>query len=159
MEVRKIETIFERVQARIGILQYRDHEIYGLEETVDWTSGHWRIVSLLDQKIASQFTSKVQVFSDSVLGGKCQEHLEEAKTWETDRTREVVQSPEDQPYYDVTGTPMESVWKIYVGKTTIEILERIKNYDGGKRNTTSSISRQNHFDVHLTTTSEYEQNN
>ena len=59
VEVRKIETIFERVQARIGILQYRVHQIYGLEETVDWTSGHWRISSLLDQKIASQFIKSV----------------------------------------------------------------------------------------------------
>ena len=74
MEVRKIETIVETVQAKISNLKYRDQEIYGPEEAVDWTSGHWRNCSLLDQKIAAQLTSKMYVFSDSVLchGGKSQ---------------------------------------------------------------------------------------
>ena len=61
-----------------------------------WTRGHWRTHSLLDQRIATQVTSKVHVFSDSVLclGGKCQEHPEAAKTWENDTIRELVRSPE-----------------------------------------------------------------
>ena len=37
-----------------------------LDEEVDWSSGHWRSCSLLDHRIATQFTSKVYVFSDSV---------------------------------------------------------------------------------------------
>ena len=76
-----------------------------LKEALDWTSGHWSNDSLLDPELAAQFTSTLFVFSDSVqcLGGNCQEHLEAAKTWENDRTREFVQSPEYQAYYDVTG--------------------------------------------------------
>ena len=58
MEVRKIETFFETVQAQSSNLKNRDHEIHGLEETVVWTSGNWRHYSLLDQRIVSQFTSK-----------------------------------------------------------------------------------------------------
>ena len=82
MEVRKIATLFETVQAQISDLKYRDHEIYGLEEQLDWSSGHWRNYSLLDHRFTTQFGSKVNVFSDSLLclGGKCQEHLEAAKT-------------------------------------------------------------------------------
>ena len=34
--------IFETVQTQISNLKHRDHEIYGLEEDVDWTSGHRR---------------------------------------------------------------------------------------------------------------------
>ena len=40
MEVQKIHTIFETVQAQISNLNIRDHEIHGLDEQVDWTSGH-----------------------------------------------------------------------------------------------------------------------
>ena len=78
---RKIETIFEPVQAQISNLKYRDHETYGLEEAVDRTSNHRRNYSLLSQKIATQFTSKVYVSSDPVLclGGKCQEPLKAAR--------------------------------------------------------------------------------
>ena len=52
-----------------------------LDEEVDWTSGHWRSCALLEHRIATQFTSKVYVFSDSVLclGGKSPEHPEGAK--------------------------------------------------------------------------------
>ena len=35
MDVRKTETIFEKVQAQISNLNYRDQEVYGLEEAVD----------------------------------------------------------------------------------------------------------------------------
>ena len=58
MERWPIETIFETVQAQISNLKHRDHEIYGLEEEVHWTSGHLRKYSLLDQRIAQHFTSK-----------------------------------------------------------------------------------------------------
>ena len=56
------------------------------------------------------------------LGGKCPEHPEAAKTGESDRIRETVRSPEYP-----TGNPMEFVWNMYVGKTTIGILERVKD--------------------------------
>ena len=128
MEMLRIETICETMQAQISNLKYRDQEIHGLEEAVGWTSGHWRMCSLLDRELAAQFTSKMHVLSDSVLslGGTCQEHLEAAKHWGNHRIRIFVRSPEYQPYYDITGIPVECVWKIYVGKTTNEILQRIQ---------------------------------
>ena len=120
-------------------------------EAVDSTGGHWRNYQLLDQKIASQFLSNVYLFSDSILrlGGKCQEHREAARnSWENDRIRDFVQSPEYQPYYDIPGTPVELVWKIHVGKTTIKISRTLKKY-GGKTNRRSSISRQDDLHVHV----------
>ena len=88
-EEREVGTIFETVQAQICNLTYCDQEISRLDEAVDWTSCHY---SLLEKKIAAQFTSKVNVFHDSVLClvGICQEHPEAAKT----RIREFVLSPE-----------------------------------------------------------------
>ena len=56
MEVQKTQTIVVTVQAQISNLQLRDQEIYG-----------WRNYSLVDNIIATQFISKVNVFSDSVL--------------------------------------------------------------------------------------------
>ena len=94
----KIETIFE-TQAQIGNLKHTViMKSTDLKEALDWTSGHWSNDSLLDPKLAAQFTSTLFAFSDSsqCLGGNCQEHLEAAKTWENDRTREFVQSPEYQ---------------------------------------------------------------
>ena len=113
MEMRQIETIFETVQNADQQSQFRDQETYRLEEAVDWRSGHWRNDSLLDQKLPTQFTLKVHVFSDSVL---CLDNLEAATTWENDRIREFVQGPEYQPYYDITSTPVEFVWKTHEGK-------------------------------------------
>ena len=42
LEMRQFGSIFETAQAQISNLKHRDHEIYGLEEEVDWTSGHRR---------------------------------------------------------------------------------------------------------------------
>ena len=39
------------------------------------------------------------------------------------KRREFVQSPEYRPYHDIIGKQMEFVCEIYVGETTIEILE------------------------------------
>ena len=120
MEVRKIRTIFHTVQAQISNLKNQDHEIHRNEEQVDWTSGPWSDYSLLDLRIATDSMSKVYVFSDSVLclGGNCHDHLEAARTWENDRIREFVQTPECRPYYDIAGKRAEIAW---------EILEWIKN--------------------------------
>ena len=41
-EVRRTQTIFKTVEAQISNLKNRDHEIHGLEATVDWISGLWR---------------------------------------------------------------------------------------------------------------------
>ena len=60
-------TRIQTVQAQISNLKLRDQEVYGLHDKVDWTDGHWRNDSSLDERIADQFRSKVYVFSDSVL--------------------------------------------------------------------------------------------
>ena len=63
MEVQKIQTVFETVQAQISNLKLRDQEIYGLSEQVDLTDGHWRKYSLHDERISDQFKFKVFVLS------------------------------------------------------------------------------------------------
>ena len=127
MEVLKIQTVFETVQAQVSNLKLRNQEHHGLHEKVDWTGGHWRKYSLPDERMAAQFTSKVYVFSDSVLrlGGNCQEHLEAATIFgEKEGITCFVKCPECRPYYGSAGEPAEFEWKIHV--ETIEILEYIK---------------------------------
>ena len=71
------------------------------------------------------------------LGGKCQDHPLAARTWENDRIREFVQSPEYRPSYDISRKNVDFLVKIHVVKTTVEILERIK----------TTVTRQDHFRV------------
>ena len=49
---------------------------------------------------------------------------------EKDRISYFVERPEYRPYYDITGEPVEFALKIYVGKTTIEILECVEKMLG-----------------------------
>ena len=42
LELQKIQTAFETVQAQISNLKLRDHEICGQFENVDWADGCWR---------------------------------------------------------------------------------------------------------------------
>ena len=81
MEVQKIQTILEKVQAQISNLEFRHQEICALSEQVDWTDCHWRNYSLLLKRIADEFKSMVSVFSDSVLclGEKCPDHPDAAR--------------------------------------------------------------------------------
>ena len=82
-----------------------------------------------------------------VLAEKCQERLEAAKNlrkWSHQRIR-----PKSRQL-PILGCHRYSSWirvEDLRGKTTIEILQRIKNM--GKRNNTSSISRQDNLYVHV----------
>ena len=91
------------------------------------------------------------VFSDSVLslGGRCREHHDASNTWDNGRISEVVQSQDSQPEYVITGTPVEFVWKIYVVKTTAQILERTKTVMEEKGTKPAQFSRQDHFHVQV----------
>ena len=119
MEVQKIQTIFETVQAQVSNLKkWRSRN--------PWTrrtfgQGHRRNYS---KRIAAQFSSNVSVFSDSVLcpGGKCLDHPDAARMKENERIKDFVESPQYRLYYNITGKPVEFVFEIYVGQTTIEIL-------------------------------------
>ena len=81
-----------------------------------------------DERISEQFKSNIFVFSDSVLciGGKCPDHPEAATLLKTDRIKYFVESPEYRPIYDLTGELVEVVWKIYVGRSSTDILEYIQ---------------------------------
>ena len=57
----------QQIQTKRRYIKFRDHEIHGFDEKVDWTDGHWRYYSLLDNSIATQFSLKAYVFSESVL--------------------------------------------------------------------------------------------
>ena len=62
LEVQKIQTFFESVQAQISNFRLRDQEIGGLSEQVDWTDGCWRKYSSLDGRICEQVKSTKNVF-------------------------------------------------------------------------------------------------
>ena len=81
-----------------------------------------------DERIYEQFKSNICVFSDSVLciGGKCPDHPEAARLLRNDRIKHFVESPEYRPIYDLTGELVELVWKIYVERTSTDILEYIQ---------------------------------
>ena len=72
LEMQKVETIFNTVQAQLSNLRPRDRELCGLSERADWSDGNWRNAHSLVKHVSARFQSKVYVLSDSVLclGGK-----------------------------------------------------------------------------------------
>ena len=85
IEVQQILTIFETVQAQVSNLKFRDQEVHGL-------CCHLTNYSLLDNRIASQFSSRGNVFGDSVLclGGTCPGHRDAARILENGRIKDCV---------------------------------------------------------------------
>ena len=127
MKVQKVQMIFAMMHAQITNFKNRDHEIHGLGEQEGWTSGHRRTYLCLAQLIATQSTSKMSVFSDTVrcLGRLCQDHLEAARTWRKQSHHRIRSTPRIPTLLDFTGKPMEFVRRIHVVKTTTEIIAYI----------------------------------
>ena len=76
LEVRKVQTIIETVQAQMDNLIYRDSEVFGSSSVPELFDYGWTHISVIGQPIGELLNTEVFVFSDSVLclGGKCPEY-------------------------------------------------------------------------------------
>ena len=79
-------------------------------QQVDWTSGLGEIIRCWLTELPLKSAGSVS-WRKNVKGITMRQEF-----WENDRIRDLVPSQEFRPHYDITGKPMEFVWKFYVEK-------------------------------------------
>ena len=144
MEMQTIQTVFETVQAQMSNLRLRDQEIHGISEQVDWTDGHWKKYSVVDERISEQFRTKIYLLvSDSFLclGGKCPDHPEAAQICDKKRIDYFVESPAYRPFNDITGKTHGIRMEDLRGEN-INCISRVhQRHVFGRRRSTVSVPR------------------
>ena len=79
-----------------------------------------------DEQVISLLHTKVYVFSDSVLClGKVNENPKANIAWE-DRLTWFKSSPEYRALDRIDGEPMEFVWNIFPGFTTLQLVDKVQ---------------------------------
>ena len=101
-------------------------EISGLE-TIGWENHSWKYLSLIgDERIINLQSTKVNVFSDSVLClGKIFENAESNDAWEQ-RLGSFNSSQNYRNCDRIDGEPMEFEWNIFPGFNTLQLSEEVK---------------------------------
>ena len=87
-----------------------------MEWTINWEDSTWKHLSLVgDEEVISLSSTKVYVFSDSVLClGKMNEKPQSNCAWE-DRLTRFKNSSEYRALCTIDGEPMEFEWNIFPG--------------------------------------------
>ena len=104
---------------------HNEEEIYCLDKTL-YQKNSWTHLSLIsDPVIINLQSTKVYVFSDSVLClGKVLQHPECNEAWKN-RVARVRAERNYRDYDDVSGESTEFEWKIFPGFTTLQHCDRI----------------------------------
>ena len=102
-------------------------EIHGLDK-IQWEKNSWKRLSLIGDETAINFQStKVYVFSDSVLClGKVLQHPESNKAWKN-RVAGVRAVRSYRDYDCINGEPTEFDWNIIPGFTTLQLCGQIND--------------------------------
>ena len=106
---------------------HNDEEIYCLEKIV-YQRNSWTQLSLInDPVIIGLQSTKVYVFSDSVLClGKVLQHLECNEAWKN-RVAGVRAERNYSDFEDVKGESTEFEWNIFPGFTSLQLCDKIIN--------------------------------
>ena len=106
---------------------HNEEEIYCLDKVV-YQKNSWTQLSLInDPVIISLQSTKVYVFSDSVLClGKVLQHLECNEAWKS-RVAGVRAERNYRDFEDVKGESTEFEWNIFPGFTSLQLCDRISN--------------------------------
>ena len=102
-------------------------EIHGLDK-IQWEKNSWKRLSLIGEKTVINLQStKVYVFSDSVLClGKVLQHPDSNETWKNRITG--IQSGKSYRDFDaINGESTEFEWNIFPGFTTLQLCGRIND--------------------------------
>ena len=103
-------------------------EIHGLDK-IRWEKDSWKRLSLIgDETVINLQSTKVYVFSDSVLClGKILQHPDSNEAWKNRITG--VKSVRSYRDYDgINGEPTEFEWNIFPGFTTLQLYEKSMIY-------------------------------
>ena len=148
MEVQKIQTVFETVQAQISDLRLRDQEICGLSEHVDWTVTGGSIRCLTHELLINsrrKYTYLVIQFCASLENVTI--ILKQQQFGKRIESFILLKNVEYRPLYDLTGEPVEFMWMIDVG-LNINVNSRVRQEDAGRGSrSTVPIPGQDHLHV------------
>ena len=93
---------------------------------IDWHTHPWQRLTLLSDKAVLLSTTKVFVFSDSVLSlGKMHQYPASIGTW-IGKIEWLMTTPQYRELNQIDGEPTEFEWTICPGHTTMQILEEIQ---------------------------------
>ena len=101
-------------------------EIYGVTP-INWEDSSWKHLSLVgDEQVINLQSTKVYVFSDSVLClGKVTQNPTSNMAWE-DRLTWFNSSPQYTALDRIDGEPMEFEWNIFQGFTTLQLSHKVQ---------------------------------
>ena len=102
-------------------------EIHGLDKIL-WGKDSWKRLSLIgDETVINLQSTKVYVFSDSVLCfGRVLQHPESNEAWKNKVAG--IQSEKSYRDYDgINGEPTEFEWNIFPGFTTLQLFGKIND--------------------------------
>ena len=102
-------------------------EIHGLDK-IQWEKDSWKHLSLIgDETVINLQSTKVYVFSDSVLClGKIFQHPDSNEAWKN-RIAGVQSGRSYRDYDGVNGEPTEFEWNIFPGFTTLQLCGKIND--------------------------------
>ena len=102
-------------------------EIHGLDK-IQWEKNSWKRLSLIgDETVINIQSTKVYVFSDSVLClGRVLQHPDSNEAWKNRVTG--IQSGKSYRDYDgINGEPTEFEWNIFPGFTTLQLCGKVND--------------------------------
>ena len=102
-------------------------EIHGLDE-IQWEKDSWKHLSLIgDETVINPQSTKVYVFSDSVLClVRILQHLDSNEAWKN-RIAGVQSGKSYRDYDGINGEPTEFEWNILPGFTTLQLCGKVKD--------------------------------
>ena len=102
-------------------------EIHGLDK-IHWEKDSWKHLSLIgDETVISLQSTKVYVFSDSVLClGRILQHPDSNEAWKN-RIAGVQSGRSYRDYDGINGEPTEFEWNIFPGFTTLQLCGKIND--------------------------------
>ena len=102
-------------------------EIHGLDKIL-WEKNSWKHLSLIgDETIINLQSTKVYVFSDSVLClGRIFQHPDSNEAWKN-RVAGVKSVKSYRDYDGINGEPTEFEWNIFPGFTTLQLCDKIND--------------------------------
>ena len=102
-------------------------EINGLDK-IQWEKNSWTRLSLIgDETVINLQSTKVYVFSDSVLClGRVLQHPDSNEAWKN-RVAGIQSGKSYRDYDAVNGEPTEFEWNIFPGFTTLQLCDKIND--------------------------------
>ena len=102
-------------------------EIHGLDK-IQWEKDSWTRLSLIsDETVINLHSTKVRVFSDSVLClGRVLQHPDSNEAWKN-RIEWIITDKSYRDYDGINGGSTEFEWNIFPGFTTLQLCDKIND--------------------------------